>query len=75
MRFENPSPAGSIDFALLAQRLTGTEGDRLCADAQRRLATWDDSEAHRQWAQILRFATPAEISAFVREDTPWRGAC
>lgn len=56
---ESPSlsPAGRLDFAILAQRLRGSEGACLCADARRRLESWDYSEAHRQWAQILRFAS------------------
>lgn len=58
-----------MDLAQLAARLRGPDGLQLCADAARRLSAWDDSEAHRQWEKILRFATPAEIAAFVVEDT------
>ncbi len=53
----------------ISARLRGCDGARLCQLAREFLRRWDPSETHAQWDQILRRATPAEIAAFLEEDT------
>lgn len=49
--------------------LRGPDAGAVCAAALCRLATWDDTRAHREWSRLLTLLGPVEIARFLEEES------